>query len=232
MVTITRRQLIIGGVATGAVAAAGIGLEHPITRLIRGRDGHPKPVGQRVLVLVTLYGGNDGLNTVVPADDGAYQSARADLAFKPSDLLPMADGLYLNGKLPFLKSMWDKKQVAIVRGVGYPQSNRSHFRSMDIWQSGVPEHSVQTGWLGRWLDNTDSGGKTLRAVSIGTTVPHALTSEKSSPAAIPLPISTFAIPTTDAIDKIYADLNAGNRQDPLAAAVARSGTDFLTVNSV
>ena len=94
------------------------------------------PNGSR-LVLVTLYGGNDGLNTVIPYRDPAYAAARGPLAVDPSSVLPLADGFGLHPAMPGFKKLWDAKELAIVHGVGFADPNYSHFESMDIWQSGV-----------------------------------------------------------------------------------------------
>src|SRR3989440_7594270 len=190
---ITRRQFLIGGVTTG-VAAGTLTIERdPLMRLLRGLDSKALAANDGVLVLLTMYGGNDGLNTVVPYQDSAYQSGRGDLAFKPQEVIPIDGGLGLHASLKELKALWDHKQVAIVRGVGYPDPNRSHFRSMDIWQSAVPEREVVSGWLGRWLDA--AGADPLKAISIGPTVPLALVGERTAATAVPT--GSFAVPGGD-----------------------------------
>ncbi len=124
-------------------------------------DGFPD---DRVLVVVQLGGGNDGLNTVVPWRDDAYHRARPTLALKKSDVLPLDDDLGLHQALTGLKQIWDDGELAVVHGVGYPNPDRSHFRSMEIWHtaSGSDEY-LGRGWLGRYFDNACSG----------TAVPHA-----------------------------------------------------------
>ena len=127
--------------------------------------GDPLPADAHVLVLVTLYGGNDGLNTVIPYADPAYHDARPDLAYAAGEVLQLDDRARAEpGDEGLHGSCRDGKQLAIVRGVGYPKPDRSHFRSMDIWQTGRPDHPANTGWLGRWLDAT--GGDPRRAVSL------------------------------------------------------------------
>ena len=113
-----------------------------------------QPSDSPVLVLVTLYGGNDGLNTVIPSGDQAYQDGRPDLAYRPQDALDLGDGLGLNPGMPRLYQLWNAGRLGIVRGVGYPKPDHSHFRSMAIWQTASPNTSVATGWIGRWLDAT------------------------------------------------------------------------------
>ena len=138
---------------------------------------------KRPLVLVTLYGGNDGLNTVIPYQSAVYESNRGNLAVDPSKVLPLGEGYGLHPAMTGFKKLWDAKQLAIVQGVGFANPNFSHFESMDIWQSGVTGDPVSSGWLGRWLDATNSSP--LRAVSVGPTMPTLLTGEKVQGAAIP-----------------------------------------------
>ena len=135
MNSLTRRRfLLASGAAAVAATAAGVGWKDLADRA----RTDPLPVGTGVLVLVTLYGGNDGLNTVVPAADPAYQSARPDLAYAQNQVLDIGDGLGLNPGLAGLKQQWDGGTLAIVRGVSYPKPDHSHFRSMDIWQTASP----------------------------------------------------------------------------------------------
>jgi len=125
----------------------------------------------RILLVVQLGGGNDGLNSFVPYSDPTYYKVRPTLAIPQTDVLPISDALGLNPALTAFKEMYDAKQLSIVQGVGYPNPNRSHFRSTDIWTSGVPETMEETGWLGRFLDAQCSGeDRRLHAVDIGTTV--------------------------------------------------------------
>jgi uncharacterized protein (DUF1501 family) len=110
---------------------------------------------QRILVVVQLAGGNDGVNTVIPFTDDAYHAARPSLAFKKDAVLRLNDHLGLHPQMTGLKSLYDEGALSIVQGVGYPQPNRSHFRSMDIWNSAHPEAEMTgDGWLGRALDGS------------------------------------------------------------------------------
>src|SRR2546421_8049727 len=92
----------------------------------------------RVLVLVQLAGGNDGLNTVIPYADGAYHDSRPDLAYSEKEVLDLGQGLGFNPAMTGLHQLWQRKLCAVVRGVGYPKPNHSHFVSMDIWQTASP----------------------------------------------------------------------------------------------
>jgi uncharacterized protein (DUF1501 family) len=178
-----RRFLIASGVTAGAALAAGA-TAVTVDRLVAAGRRDPLPSGARILVLVTLYGGNDGLNTVVPAGDPVYQRSRADLAYAEHDVLPLRDGLGLNPSMHGFKSLWDAGKLAIVRGVSYPRPDHSHFRSMAIWQTASPASPAQTGWLGRWLDAT--GRDPLRAVAVGPVLPPLLAGDRVAGAALPL----------------------------------------------
>ena len=104
-----------------------------------------RAAGVRRLVMVHLFGGNDGLNTVIPSTDPAYRRARPGLA--QSQVLTLQSGLGLHPALQPLLPLWQRGKMAIVQGVGYPEPNRSHFISADIWQSAGL--NSQDGWLGR-----------------------------------------------------------------------------------
>jgi len=106
------------------------------------------PSGNRILVLVTLYGGNDGLNTVIPYADPAYYQLRGAIGIPESQVLQIGEGFGLHPSLVGTKALWDAGNVAIVRGVGYPDPNLSHFTSMDIWQSAVPQTTRSPGGSG------------------------------------------------------------------------------------
>src|SRR3972149_3493724 len=108
----------------------------------------------RMLVVVQLGGGNDGLNTVVPYGNGLYYDARPMLAIPQEQVLALDNQIGLNPNLKTFKSWFDEGKLAVVQGVGYPNPNRSHFRSTDIWETANPETVVGTGWLGRYLDRT------------------------------------------------------------------------------
>jgi uncharacterized protein (DUF1501 family) len=183
----------------------------------------------RTLVLVTLYGGNDGLNTVVPYKDPSYLSARGILAVDPSTVLDLGDGFGLHPAMPRFHKLWTDKHLAIVQGVGFANPNYSHFESMDIWQTAQPQDSSGTGWLGRWMDKT--GADPLRAVSIGPTVPTLLTGAKVQAAAIsPGPIK---LPGSAADVALYRSLaNTSEGEPSLLVEAAHSNADLLEVNTV
>lgn len=129
----------------------------------------------RVLVVINLQGGNDGLNTVVPYGLPAYYRFRPTLGVAPGDVLRIDDTIGLNPQLKGLKALYDKGQVAIVQGVGYPKPDLSHFRSTEIWQTASPETYASTGWIGRYLDGQPGARANLfNAVAISDVLPAAL----------------------------------------------------------
>jgi len=220
--TLTRRRFLLASGVTGAAALA-VGASTVGWREIAGRaTADPLPTDANVLVLVTLYGGNDGLGTVVPYADGAYHDARPDLAYGEDEVLALDDQLGLNPAMKGFKSLWDAKRLAIVRGVGYPKPDHSHFRSMDIWQSGSPDHPANTGWIGRWLDATRPDP--LRVVSVGATLPPLAVGTKA--AGVALPLTEFAAPTGP-IGAGVRQLAAADPADPPSQAMAARSTGTL-----
>ncbi|MEU5370963.1 DUF1501 domain-containing protein [Streptomyces sp. NPDC005951] len=184
MDTWTRRKfLTTSGVAGGVALAAGA-TAWGVDELLATGSGEPD-ADASVLVLVTLYGGNDGLNTLVPASDPRYQDLRGDLAYAEEEVLPLGEGLGLNPGMGGLKKLWDERRLAVVRGVSYPKPDHSHFRSMAIWQTASPSGPVPSGWLGRWLDHAGDGDP-LKGVSVGATLPPLMAGETTAGAAVRL----------------------------------------------
>lgn len=143
------------------------------------------PAGDRVLVVVYFQGGNDGLNTVVPFGLPAYYTYRPTLAIAQNDVLRINDTIGLNPQLKPFKDMYDKGQVAIVQGVGYPNPDYSHFRSTEIWETAAPDKYASTGWLGRYLDGVNvPSGNLFNAVAIADVLPEVLVADRVDVAAI------------------------------------------------
>lgn len=106
----------------------------------------------KILVIIQLSGGNDGLNTVIPAEDDLYHRARPTLAIKKEVALKLDQGMYLHPSAVGLKRLYDKGQLTIAQNIGYPSPNRSHFRATDIWNTGSDANTVlEEGWAGRFL---------------------------------------------------------------------------------
>ena len=129
--------------------------------LLRAADDSSN-INNRVLVLLELKGGNDGLNTVVPYGDDDYYRLRSGLAVGRDQVLQLTETLGFNPNLDALMEIWRQKEMAIISGVGYPQPNRSHFRSIEIWETGSSSHEyLQTGWLNRLLSKAPAGSSAV-----------------------------------------------------------------------
>ncbi len=129
------------------------------------------------LVIIQLSGGNDGLNCVVPFRNDLYYKARPSLGLKDDELIKITDEVALNSNLQGLADLFNNGNMAILNSVGYPNPNRSHFRSMDIWQSASDENKyLYSGWVGRYLDATCDGtcAKPYTAVEIDDTLSLSL----------------------------------------------------------
>jgi len=201
MVEMNRRKFLLASAGVGALGLASTAaVSWP--QLVRAAENRPLADGTGILVLVTLYGGNDGINTVIPYAHPAYHAARPELAYAPSDVLALDGQLGLNPGLPGLAGLWKQQRLAIVRGVGYPKPDHSHFRSMDIWQTASPKEPVSTGWIGRWLDA--GGDDPLRAVNIGVVLPPLAIGDKTTAAALPLTGAASAPALADTITALGA----------------------------
>jgi len=167
----TRRDLLGRGavlVAAGLTAPSFIARTAMALNQQPGQTDTPANKAKNILVAVQLSGGNDGLNTLIPFGDPGYYQFRSSLAIPTSDVLTLTDSVGLHPKLTGLKSLYDQGLVAAVQGVGYPNPNRSHFRSMDIWHTARPDIIERSGWLGRYLDACQCGqDQSLPAVSVG-----------------------------------------------------------------
>ena len=116
------------------------------------------PPGNRVVVVLQLSGGNDGLNTVIPVTNDLYYKARPRLGIQKAKALALKDDAGLHPALTGLKELYDDGSLGIINSVGYPNPDRSHFRSMDIWHTASQSNEYwATGWLGRYLDAQCSG---------------------------------------------------------------------------
>ena len=178
----------------GAMAAS---LPLSFSEIASAAVATPLPAKTPIVVLVTLYGGNDGLNTLVPYLDSTYYSSRPGISVDQTTVLPLGDGLGFNPAMKNFASLWNTKQLTIVRGVSYPNPNLSHFSSMAIWQTASPATSVSTGWIGRWLDTQPLNP--MLAVSVGSTMPPAFAGAKQSGSV--MPATGFKLPTGTALSQ-------------------------------
>lgn len=161
------------------------------TGLLLAADPRAKaPTDERVLVLVQLAGGNDGLNTVVPYADDRYYRVRPRLGISRDKVLPLNDTLGLHPEMVELRRLYEEGGLGIVTNVGYPNPNRSHFKSMDVWETATsPEKVGRTGWIGRYFDGQP---KTASGSMLGLRIGEqaALTLKGERPGVV-----TFANPS-------------------------------------
>ena len=130
-----------------------------------------------VLVVVQLTGGNDFMNTVIPYANPIYHDSRRGLRIPEDESLPINDELAFHPSAAALKDMYDGGDVAIIQGIGYPNSSRSHFRAMDIWHTCEPKDVSTVGWLGQATKELDPDGENvLTTVNLGRGLPRALAS--------------------------------------------------------
>lgn len=148
----TRRRFLQSAARAGSCAGlVSLPASAPLLLHNTAALGAERP-GERLLVVIQLSGGNDGLNTVVPYADESYRRLRPSLAIDRTSALKIDSALGLHPRLAGLAKLLENRQLAIVQGVGYPNPNRSHFESMDIWHSASQTPDRKTGWLGRALD--------------------------------------------------------------------------------
>jgi uncharacterized protein (DUF1501 family) len=140
-------------------------------------SGNGQNVGarDRNFVVLELGGGNDYLNTIVPYENGLYYDNRPTIAHDPDKILKINDEIGFRPDLEPIKRLWDEGKVAIIHGIGYPEPNRSHFRSMDIWHTAMPEEIGTEGWLGRVIRDIDpTAENVLTGVNFGRGLPRSM----------------------------------------------------------
>ena len=232
---ITRRTFVGGAAALGGTTLAGCSAGPrttdaavtSTTPAAPGRD-QGEPPGDGILVLVNLDGGNDGLNTVCPVEDGRYRAARGALALAPDAVHTLSEGFALHPVLAGCKELWDQERLAVIHGVGFADLDRSHFHCRDVWQAG-DSSSTTSGWVGRWLDG--GGADVLRAVAVDRLLPLVLRGDVRSGAVVPP--GRFGLPDEAQLRPLLDEMS---RPDPsraaVAAAVAASNADLLDLTAV
>lgn len=154
---LTRRDFVKGGIALVSIGTSAHSLLKGTVAFAAQNGAYvADPNNKKVLVLVQLAGGNDGMSTLVPYSDPVYRSSRKALGIAEEAVLPLDQGFGLHPALTGMKGLWDSGKLAVVRGVGYPEQNYSHFKSMAIWQAGDPKMQLDNGWLGRTLEKLES----------------------------------------------------------------------------
>ncbi len=183
----TRRAFLNRGLA---LVSAGAAVPFFLDRTALAVSGPRRSAGGRVLVVLQLAGGNDGLNTVVPYRNDLYYQARPRLGIAKDDVLKIDDTVGFHPQAVGLKQLYDDGLLGIIQGVGYPNPNRSHFVSTDIWSTADPRERMHEGWLGRYLDG--QGGKSKRpapklGIALTAQAPLAMTGSRFGPVSFSSP---------------------------------------------
>jgi uncharacterized protein (DUF1501 family) len=176
---LNRRDFLRAGLVFGAGAsglAAGYAAVPDVFARAVYSGKQEKVTNDKVLLMIQLAGGNDGLQTVMPLSDPAFRDLRPQLSKAADSALAINKDVGLNKNLAGVKKLYDAGKVAIVQGVGYPKPSFSHFDSIRVWETADPERRQQDGWLGKTIaDNYDSAGHPLVGCACGTTgIPGAL----------------------------------------------------------
>lgn len=175
---ISRRKFITNGV--GVLLSS----SQLFSLAARAASFEPRKIGaSKILVVIQMAGGNDGLNTVIPYGFGQYYQLRPNLAIKPNEVLPLTGTVGLHPGMTGLNDLYKDGKLAIALGVGYPNPNRSHFRSIEIWQTGEPEKISNTGWIGRYLDESSQAGgspskRLFPAINVDPMLPKSLSADR------------------------------------------------------
>ncbi|GAB4196741.1 MAG: DUF1501 domain-containing protein [Thermoflexibacter sp.] len=144
-------------------------------------NANPLQQNNKILVIIQLSGGNDGLNTIVPYYNDIYYQLRPSIAISKEKVLKIDDELGFNPAMQKFRELYDEGWVSVINSVGYPNPDRSHFRSMDIWQTGsASDEYLHSGWLGRYLDSTCQADvcQPFEAIEIDDTLSLALKGER------------------------------------------------------
>jgi uncharacterized protein (DUF1501 family) len=228
----SRRELL----RIGLTGAAVVSMAHTMPSFVSQFAFAEQPKSAKlsndnILVVIQLTGGNDGLNTLVPYADPAYVKARPKLALH-KEALKLDDRFGLHPSMFGFKDLFDKGQLAVIHGCGYPEPNRSHFRSMEIWHTANPKATQATGWLGHYIDHAARGGLApVNALNIGSELPLALVNEGAPVPSIEK-LEDFTLRTADAkLDgRLIKDLNAARRQSedsPALKFLSRQATNAI-----
>lgn len=205
---LTRRDFLREGatfIAVGVAAPAWLSALASADDRLR-QKGQRLP-NDRVLVVVQLSGGNDGLNTVIPYTEAQYRRLRPTLAIPEEQVVALSEQIGLHPSFGKVKQLVEAGHFSIIQGVGYPNPNRSHFRSMEIWQTANPDTVESTGWLGRYLDTLpESAQNPLIGLTLGREVPVAMTGKRVSvPCVASLDdFKALAGEQAEALRKVYA----------------------------
>ena len=193
---------VFGGAAVGTIGPEFFGGDIP-----EAWAGTPIGANDGIVIVVTLYGGNDGLNTFVPYGDGQYYAQRANIAIPQNQVLAVNSMVGFAPQLTYLKALYDAGQVAAIQGVGYANPDLSHFTSMGIWMNGsLGGGPANTGWVGRWLDGQPAATADLAAASLDASVPLHMQGATRRAAGIPPNGGMFGVDNGASDLRMYAGL--------------------------
>lgn len=215
---ISRRKFI----QRSALATAGTML---IPQFLKALE-KPFTEGDKILIVLQLSGGNDGLNTIIPFRNDIYFQSRPKIALKPENILKVSDELGFNSSLEKLRSIYDQGYMGIINNVGYPNPDRSHFRSMDVWQTASPKEYLNTGWIGRFLD-ANCDGMEHNAVEIDDTLSLALKGEAIKSMALKDPTKLYKA-THNPMFKSVADSRPADEADPMVSYLYKTAAETVS----
>ena len=189
-----------------------------------GREAHP----ERILVVVELNGGNDGLDTVIPWNNGDYRKARPTLATSKNAVFKANDEYAFHPSLGGLKKLWDDGQVAVIHGCGYPNPDRSHFTSMEYWHTGTPHQAQTSGWVGRFADSYWPQATANTIVNITPKQSLAVQAERHSPVVFNNPeefVRAGDKLQSEAYRQLIAQRETGNATLDFLTSISRTASD-------
>ncbi len=171
------------------------------TQIVTGKDS-------TILVVLQMAGGNDGINTVVPYSSDFYHKARPKIGLPGDKIIKLNDEIAFNSALTGFKNLYDAGNLAVVQGVGYPNPNRSHFRSTEIWQTASASDRIEKyGWLGRYFDNACAGADPTVGVTIGSQLPQAFFAKQPNGICLNNPQNYRFMANGEATQESYKKLN-------------------------
>ncbi|MNK13855.1 hypothetical protein D3C87_319470 [compost metagenome] len=172
--------------------------------------------GHKVLVILQLSGGNDGLNTIVPMRNDIYFRERQTIAV--DNALTLTDEAGINSALPFFKTLFDGGELAVLNNVGYPDPNKSHFRSMDIWHSASrSDEYLESGWIGRYLDQACYNcGRPTQALEVNDMLSLALKGKQKKAFAFKDPKKLYQTSREEYFNTLYQEHQHQHEEETVA----------------
>lgn len=205
---IKRRQFL----QAGSLATASF----MVPKFLKAFEGQALvPPGNKVVVVLQLSGGNDGLNTVIPVRNDIYYRSRPRIGIQRSAALSLTDEAGLHPALTAFKEAYDEGSLSVLNNVGYPNPDRSHFRSMDIWHTGSQSNEYwHTGWLGRYLDAQCNGcGKPTQALEVDDVLSLALKGDGAKGLAFKDPKRLYGTANERFFKEVSKQYNGGHSHD-------------------